>query len=127
MMGTVVAAADENFDVDVPLLIIGAGAAGLCAALAAKEAGIDAIVIERDAQPAGSTSLSAGLIPAAGTRFQRAQGIADSPELFAADIQRKANHENDAAVVTALAEGAGPSIEWLTDRYGLTFDVIDNF
>ena len=74
-MGTVVAATDEKFDVDVPLLIIGAGAAGLCAALAAKEAGIDAIVIERDAVPAGSTALSAGLIPAAGTRFQRAKGI----------------------------------------------------
>jgi fumarate reductase flavoprotein subunit len=71
--------------------------------------------------------LSAGLIPAAGTRFQRAKGIADHPQLFAADIQRKANHENDAAVVTAVAEGAGPLIEWLTDRYGLPFDVIDNF
>ena len=79
-----------TLDAQVPLLIIGAGAAGLCAALAAKEAGAEPLVIERDAVPAGSTSLSAGLIPAAGTRFQRARGIADSPQLFAADIQRKA-------------------------------------
>src|SRR5450755_3479152 len=127
MMGTVVAATDENFDVDVPLLIIGAGAAGLCAALAAKEAGVDAIVIERDAVPAGSTALSAGLIPAAGTRFQRAKGIADSPQLFAADIQRKAKGEADAAEVNAVAQGAGVLIEWLADCYGLPFDVIDNF
>jgi len=52
-----------------PLLIVGAGAAGICGALAAKEAGVDAVVIERDAVPGGSTALSAGLIPAAGTRF----------------------------------------------------------
>ena len=126
-MSTVSYSFDENFAVDVPLLIVGAGAAGLCAALAAKEAGIDAIVIERDAVPAGSTALSAGLIPAAGTRFQRAKGIVDSPQLLAADIQRKAKDEADAAVVGAVARGAGPLIEWLADRYGLPFDVIDNF
>ena len=108
-------------------LIVGAGAAGLCAALAAKEAGVEPVVIERDAVPAGSTALSAGLIPAAGTRFQRAKGIADDAALFAADIQRKAHNEADPAVVEAVAQGAGPLIEWLADRYGLPFDVVDNF
>ena len=95
--------------------------------LAAKEAGIDAVLIERDAVPSGSTGLSAGLIPAAGTRFQRDKGIADSPDLFAADIQRKAHGESDPAVVDAVARGAGPLIEWLADSYGLPFDVVDNF
>jgi fumarate reductase flavoprotein subunit len=126
-MSAVKPAAGVTFDAQVPVLIVGAGAAGLCAALAAREAGVEPLVVERDPQPTGSTSLSAGLIPAADTRFQRAKGIADSPELFAADIQRKADNANDAAVVAAVAQGAGPLIEWLTDRYGLPFDVIDNF
>jgi fumarate reductase flavoprotein subunit len=126
-MRTVTITAHEKFAAETPLLIIGAGAAGLCAALAAKEAGVDAVLIERDAVPAGSTALSAGLIPAAGTRFQRAKGIADSPQLFAADIQRKAKGEADAAVVDAVAHGAGLLVEWLMDRYGLPFEVVDNF
>jgi fumarate reductase flavoprotein subunit len=126
-MSTVSYAFDAKFDVDVPLLIVGAGAAGLCAALAAKEAGIEPWVIERDAVPAGSTALSAGLIPAAGTRFQRAKGIIDSPQLFAADIARKAKGEADAGVVDAVAHGAGVLVEWLADRCGLPFDVVDNF
>src|SRR5580700_8987639 len=117
----------DTFETRVPLLIVGAGAAGLCAALAAKEAGVDAVLVERDAVPAGSTALSAGLIPAAGTRFQRAKGIADSPELLAADIQRKAHGEADATVVEAVARNAGPLIEWLADRYAFPFDVVDNF
>jgi fumarate reductase flavoprotein subunit len=117
----------EKADAQVPLLIVGAGAAGLCAALAAKQAGVDAVVIERDAVPSGSTALSAGLIPAAGTRFQRAKGIADSPQLHAADIQRKAHGEADPAVVEGIAQNAGPLIEWLADRHGLPFDVVDNF
>lgn len=126
-MNVVVTAADEKFDTQVPLVIVGAGAAGLCAALAAKEAGIDAVVLERDDVPTGSTALSAGLIPAAGTRFQRDKGIADSPDLFAADIQRKAKGEADRAVVETVATGAALLVEWLSDSYGLPFEVVDNF
>src|SRR5579864_7279740 len=126
-MSTVSYAFDAKFDVDVPLLVVGTGASGLCAALAAKEAGVEPLVIERDAVPGGSTALSAGLIPAAATRFQRAKGIVDSPRLFAHDIARKAKGEADAAVVDAVAHGAGVLVEWLADRYKLPFDVVDNF
>jgi fumarate reductase flavoprotein subunit len=126
-MSMVDAAKGEAFDAHAPLLIVGAGAAGLCAALAAKETGVDPVVIERDAVPSGSTALSAGLIPAAGTRFQRAKGIADTAQLFAADIQRKAHGEADPAVANSVAQNAGPLVEWLADRYGLPFDVVDNF
>ena len=126
-MPAIASALGERFDTELPLLIVGAGAAGLCAALAAKEVGIEPVVIERDAVPSGSTALSAGLIPAAGTRFQRVKGISDSAQLFAADIQRKAHNEADPVVVEAVAQGSGPLIEWLADRHGLPFDVVDNF
>ncbi len=115
-----------KWDAEVPLLIIGAGAAGICAALAAREAGVDMVVIERDAVSSGSTGLSAGLIPAAGTRFQRAKGIADSPERFADDIKRKAGNV-DARIVEGVSRAAAPLIEWLTDRYALPFELVENF
>jgi fumarate reductase flavoprotein subunit len=117
----------EEWKAQVPLLIIGAGAAGLCAALAAKEAGVDAVVIERDAVPSGSTALSAGLIPAGGTRFQRGKGVTDSPDQLAADIQRKARGEAPAALTETVARGSAPLIEWLADRYALPFELVENF
>jgi fumarate reductase flavoprotein subunit len=82
-----------KWDARVPLLIIGAGAAGICAALAAKEAGVEAVVIERDAAPGGSTALSAGFIRAAGTRFRRAEGVADRGprRLLTPDVSVKSN------------------------------------
>jgi fumarate reductase flavoprotein subunit len=126
-MSAVVVAENEKFHTRVPLLIVGAGAAGLCAALRAKEAGIDPIVIERDAVPAGSTALSAGLIPAAGTKFQRAKSIADDPQLLAADIRRKANGRVDSYLVDAVARGAAQLVEWLAERHDLPFEVVDNF
>jgi len=124
---SVVDAKGKEVDARVSLLIIGAGAAGLCAALAAKEAGVEPVVIERDAVPSGSTALSAGLIPAAGTCFQRDKGIEDGPALFSADIQRKAHDEADPTVVEAVARDAGPTVEWLAKCYGFPFDVVDNF
>jgi fumarate reductase flavoprotein subunit len=113
--------------VRVPIVIIGAGACGLTAALAARDAGAEVLVLERDASPTGSTSLSSGFIPAAGTRYQRTAGIDDSPELFAADVMRKNHGEADGRVVDALCRGIGPTLEWLDDRHGIRFDVLQGF
>lgn len=115
------------FDLEVETLIVGAGACGLTAALAAVEASQEVLVVEGDPTPSGSTALSAGLIPAAGTRLQAAAGIEDSPQRFAADIQAKAKHENDAALVEALAHAAAPAIDWLAEAHGLPFSVVENF
>jgi fumarate reductase flavoprotein subunit len=116
-----------GFAVSVPVVIVGAGAAGFCAALEAHEAGAEVLVLERDSVPRGSTALSAGLIPAADTRFQRALGIDDSPALFAADISRKAHGEADAAIVDLVAREAGATVEWLANRYGLPFSLVHDF
>ena len=115
------------FPARVETLVIGAGACGMTAALALREAGREVLALERDSVPSGSTALSAGLIPAADTRWQRAEGIADSPALFAADIQAKAQGENAPDLVAALAEGAAPALEWLADRHGLGFSLVTDF
>jgi fumarate reductase flavoprotein subunit len=117
----------EGFATTIPVAIVGAGAAGLCAALAAHEAGAEVVVFERDPLPRGSTALSAGLIPAAATRFQRALGIGDSAEQFAADIRRKAHDEGSSAMAELVARESGPTIEWLADRYNLPFSLVHDF
>ncbi len=117
----------EAWDIEVDVLVAGAGAAGLIAAMRASEAGAGVLAIERDALPRGSTALSAGLIPAAGTRFQQAAGIADDHARFAADIMSKAGGEADPGAVEALAATAPQALEWLAERHGLPFDVIADF
>lgn len=126
-MSRILPADGVTFEFTVPVVVIGGGAAGMIAALAAHERGAEVLVLERDALPQGSTALSAGLIPAPGTRWQRAAGIEDSAELFAADIIAKAKGEPDPASVSRVALAVGPTLEWLADRYGLPFSVVDNF
>ena len=111
----------------IPVVVIGAGACGLTAALAAKDAGAEVLVLEQDSSPSGSTALSSGFVPAAGTRYQRAAGIDDSPELFAADVMRKNHAEADPRIVEALCRSIGPTLEWLDDRHGVRFDVLRGF
>ena len=72
-----------TIDFTADVVIIGAGASGLTAALAAAENGAEVVVLERDASPSGSTSMSSGFVPAPGTRFQYAIGVTDdTAELF---------------------------------------------
>jgi fumarate reductase flavoprotein subunit len=116
-----------KFDVSVPVLIIGGGACGLTAALTLKDAGIECVVLERDAMPQGSTALSSGFIPACGTRWQRDIGVADNAEMLAADIEHKNHNGANPAVVRAVATASGPALEWLADAHGVPFQVLEGF
>jgi fumarate reductase flavoprotein subunit len=117
----------KRFDLAVPVVIVGGGACGLVAALAAKDAGAEVLVLERDRTPSGSTALSSGFIPAAHTRFQRAAGVADSPEQLAADVMRKNHGEADPHMVETICRASGRAIEWLADRCGIPFVLVEGF
>ena len=119
-------AATQADTMHVPVLIIGAGACGLTAALRLAEAGIETVLIERDATPSGSTALSSGFIPAAGSAVQRAAGIDDDAERFAADIQAKAHGTAAPHLVAAYTGAAAAAMDALA-RHGLAFDVLDGF
>ena len=105
------------FEINVPVVIIGAGACGATAALSAREAGADVLLIERDDSPRGNTTLSGGQIPAAGSRLQRAIGIIDSPETLAADLVRKARGLCDEAMAYHIARESAATVDWLVDRW----------
>jgi fumarate reductase flavoprotein subunit len=111
---------------DVPVAIVGAGACGLTAAIFLRGRGIDCVLLERDATPRGSTALSSGFIPAAGTAVQRGAGVDDSPAQFAADIQRKAHGTAAPHLVAAYTEAIVPALDGLATR-GLRFELLDGF
>ena len=111
----------------VPVAIVGAGACGLVAAVTLRDAGIDCVLLERDARPSGSTALSSGFIPAAATQVQREAGIGDSPEQFAIDIQAKAHGTAAAHLVKAYSEAIGPVIDILRAQHDIEFIALDGF
>jgi len=111
----------------VPVVIVGGGACGLVAALRLKHHGVEAVVLERDTSPRGSTALSSGFIPACSTHVQQKSGIEDSPDLLARDIQNKAHDTADPTLVSAYTQAIGPAIDWLGDAHALPFELLDGF
>ncbi|MBL8341832.1 MAG: FAD-dependent oxidoreductase [Rubrivivax sp.] len=113
---------------EVPVAIVGAGACGLTAAIFLREAGIDCALLERDATPQGSTALSSGFVPAAGTRVQHAAGVEDdSPAALAADIHGKARGTAAPHLVGAYTQAIAPALDALQQRHGLAFELLDGF
>ncbi len=126
-MSEILPAAGIAFPLTIPVLVIGAGACGLVAALAAHDAGADVLVLERDPSPSGSTAMSSGMIPAAGTALQKARGVEDTPAIMAADIQAKAHGENDPAMVEAICAASGPTIDWLVQQHRVPLALVEGF
>ncbi|MFN2288549.1 MAG: FAD-dependent oxidoreductase [Chromatocurvus sp.] len=123
----VLQAGNREFELTIPVLVVGAGACGLCAGLAARDGGAEVMLIERDPSPIGTTGMSTGLIPAAGTPEQRERGIEDSPSLFAADIMKKAQQGADGEIVQHLAAESAETVMWLREHHGVELSLVDGF
>lgn len=119
--------ADMSFDYDVPVVVVGGGACGMTAALGARDAGAEVVILERDETPLGTTAMSTGLIPAAGTPEQLARGIEDSPGQFANDILRKSRREDGQGLVHHLASESAETVAWLREGHGIDLSLLDGF
>ena len=112
-----------DYAAHVPVLIAGGGACGLVAGLAASDAGVPALVLERDAEPAGSTAMSYGAICAAATTAQRDAGVDDQAEGLIEDILAITRGQTDPDLAALIGSAAGPTVEWLMSRHGLALSV----
>jgi fumarate reductase flavoprotein subunit len=114
----------NEMPVDVDVLVVGAGACGLAAAVAAHDAGVDVAIIEKLDRPGGNSSLSTGSVPGAGTRFQREAGIVDSPAQFIADLTRTGRATDCPELLRRLAETSAETVEWLVDKVGARLELV---
>ncbi|MGC6453116.1 MAG: FAD-dependent oxidoreductase [Candidatus Puniceispirillaceae bacterium] len=126
-MPSVITSDSVDAEIEVDCLIIGGGAAGLTAALAASEAGESVLVAERDATLSGSTALSSGLVPAAETVAQAGQSITDSQDAFFDDIMAKNKNSADPDHVRTIVAQIPKTIDWLAQTHGIPFHVLDDF
>lgn len=105
----------QTYDVDV--VVVGAGAAGLSAALTAQEAGANILVLEKGGVTGGSTVRSGGKILAAGTKWQEAQGYTDNADMM---YEYLMSFDRDGIMseelVRAFCDNSAENLQWLEDR-----------
>jgi len=106
----------QKWDEKVDVLIVGSGAAGLSAAVMAKDAGADVLVLEKMSFMGGNTAISTAGMNAAGTEVQKANGIEDdSPDIFFQDIMAGGDYKNYPELVRILADNADDAVAWLQE------------
>ncbi len=118
-------AAEPGTDV----VVAGAGAAGLAAALRCAEAGLSVVLAEaRETYREGSnTAMSTAMVPAGGSRWQHAEGIDDSPERFYDDVMGKTGGAADPTIARALTDVAPALVEWLADACEVPLELVTDF
>ena len=100
-------------DLTTDIVIIGAGGAGMTAAINATQAGKDVILVEMMPYAGGNTTKATGGMNAAETHYQKEQGIEDSVEQFVEDTMKGGHDINDRDLVTIMAENSAAGIDWL--------------
>lgn len=115
---------DDTYDI----VVVGAGFAGLAAAIEARNAGASVIVLEKMMAPGGNSTISDGGIAAAGTPMQTRLGIVDSPELMYDDMMRAGLGLNHPALVREVTRRSAETLQWSVDYLGVEYmDRIDQF
>lgn len=91
------------------LAILGAGAAGMLAAMRASSHGLRVALFDPCWSQPNNLSLSGGLFPAAGSALQAAAGVADSPDNWLDDLRKFAGASCNERIAVAIAQ-ALPSV-----------------
>jgi fumarate reductase flavoprotein subunit len=107
---------ERDFDV----VVIGAGAAGLAAAVAAADAGATAVLLEAGTEVGGSSRLSGGHFFAAGTSVQREAGVEDSADAMFEHIMTLNQWMLEPSVVRRYCDASGATLDWLRS-FGVEF------
>ena len=102
-------------DRETEIVIIGAGGAGLTAAIEAAMNGKEVIVLEKMSMVGGNTKLATGGLNAAETSSQKDLGIDDSVEAFVEDTMKGGGNANNKDLVQVFAEKSAETVEWLKD------------
>jgi len=124
LFAALIVASCQNDDArtDADVVVVGAGIAGISAALEASSAGASVIVIERSSV-AGGHAVQAGGFALVDTPLQRAKGHADSPDLAFGDLMAWGEDAN-AAWVRAFVERSRNDIhDWLA-AFGVRFSIL---
>ena len=98
------------------IVVIGAGGAGMSAAIQAVQNGAtNVVIVEKTGMAGGNTTRSTGGLNASETTFQDRDGIEDSNQLFIDDTMKGGKNINDPELVKYMAENSAEALYWVND------------
>lgn len=118
--------AKETVTMSTDVVVVGAGGAGLAAALTAAQNGTDVVVLEKMAMVGGASSMAGGGTNATGSQWQQSYGIEDSPEAYFMDIMENGHFFSDARTLWLYANTQGAAFDWLVAEDGAALPYVNS-
>lgn len=106
---------DRETEITTDTVIVGAGGAGLSAAIQMAQDGRKVTIVEKAGITGGNSSLASGGMNAAETKLQKEEGIPDTVELFVADTMKGGHDKNNKDLVQKMAEESSAAVDWLEE------------
>lgn len=116
---TVDDASDAPWSERAEVVVIGAGCAGICAALEAADRGAKVLCVDRFGG-GGATALSGGVVYAAATAIQRRAGVEDSVENAFRYLKTEVGDVVGDETLLAFCRDSAGNLEWLASK-GVVF------
>lgn len=114
----------QKWDSEVDVLVVGTGFAGLAAAIEARAAGADVLVIDKMPVAGGNSAINGGDMSAAGSKMQQEAGIKDSAELMYQDMMKAGGWLNYPELARMVADHSVEALEW-AQSLGAVFDRVN--
>ena len=108
---------------EVDVLVLGSGAAGLSAALSARDRGLSVAVVERSGVYGGATAYSEGMVWAPLSRQSLDAGVPDTTESALAYLKAAASSYFDSKRARAYVENAPRALAFLEEQTGISYEL----
>ena len=118
MTAAVAASELEDVQMDADVVVVGAGAAGLSAALKTAQNGHSVILLEKMGVIGGASAMAGSGTMATGSKWQKEDGYEDSAEKLVEDMMVNGHQKNDRATVELFANTIGEAFDWLVGEDG---------
>lgn len=118
MTAAVEASTLEDVQMDADVVVVGAGAAGLSAALKTAQNGHSVILLEKMGVIGGASAMAGSGTMATGSKWQKEDGYEDSAEKLVEDMMANGHQKNDRATVELFANTIGEAFDWLVGEDG---------
>ena len=118
LKGNITAVEKETVEETYDVVVVGAGASGLSAALTALQNGKSVVLLEKTGFAGGASAMAGAGTVATGSKMEKESGMNDTPEALKEDMLKNGHYKNDEGTLDIFVNTVGAAVDWLVSEDG---------